>query len=370
MFCPFLSCHDDRSFSACDEFPVKALEIGPCTGLLLQCCAVADWRQIQARIRKAKVGEDAPSKLTQLFDKTGDGMVAYELATLLEKNGRTEEAVRWYATAAERFRRADWKQKARDALTRLGGTPPGEPFEFAAQAQEPGPAPAEEVSEPARAEPPTPSAPAAEREGHRKRRRGRRGGRGRKRRGQTPEPAVAPVPSVARSAPPVREPEPPPPPRAEFRPVEREPEAAAPREASHPGFRAGDPALASRTAQLESRLRRLFASPAYSLDEAEDAPAGPGVYLLSDSDQVTHYYVEACQTLRIALGNLVKSGRAGTREASFSLRPGLAEHLGISEAKVKDYLRKHCVIRWVQLDEGASHLAHFAIAVLHPVLNE
>ena len=123
-------------------------------------------------------------------------------------------------------------------------------------------------------------------------------------------------------------------------------------------------------AQLESRLRRLIASPTFSLDQADEAPAGPGVFVLSDSDQVTHYYAEACQTLRIALTNLVKSGRAGTREASISLRPGLAEHLGISETKVKDYLRKHCVIRWVQLDEGASALAHFAIALLRPVLNE
>jgi hypothetical protein len=26
--------------------------------------------------------------------------------------------------------------------------------------------------------------------------------------------------------------------------------------------------------------------------------------------------------------------------------------------------------RWLQLDEGASHLAHFAIAMLRPALNE
>ena len=122
-------------------------------------------------------------------------------------------------------------------------------------------------------------------------------------------------------------------------------------------------------AQLESQLRRLIAAPTHMLDEVEGAPAGPGVYLLSDSDQVTHYYAEACRTLRIALDHLAK-GRSGGKRETVSLRPALAEHLGITETKVKDYLRKHCVVRWVQLDEGASHLAHFAIAVLHPVLNE
>jgi hypothetical protein len=37
---------------------------------------------------------------------------------------------------------------------------------------------------------------------------------------------------------------------------------------------------------------------------------------------------------------------------------------------VSSYLKEHCAVRWLQLDEGASHLAHFAIAVLRPVVNE
>jgi len=167
---------------------------------------------------------------------------------------------------------------------------------------------------------------------------------------------------VHREAPPPRRQPPSPPP-------EPEPELP-PRGAGHPGIRGGDPALSSRLVQLESRLRRLLGSATYSLDQAEEAPAGPGVFILSDSDQVTHYYVEACDTLRIALANLAKSGRAGRGENSFSLRPGLAEHLGVSETKVKDYVKKHCVVRWVQLDEGAPHLAHFAVALLKPVLNQ
>ena len=139
--------------------------------------------------------------------------------------------------------------------------------------------------------------------------------------------------------------------------------------------RAGDPALASRLVQLESKLRRLVSSPLHKLNEADDAPAGPGVFLLSDSDQITSYYVEACQTLRIGLGNLVRGGRSakgprgGHTRGDSGLKAKLAEHLGINESKVSQYLKDHCVVRWIQLDEDAPMLAHFAIAILRPPLN-
>ena len=47
--------------------------------------------------------------------------------------------------------------------------------------------------------------------------------------------------------------------------------------------RAGDPALASRMVHLESMLRRLVSGTPHRLDQADEAPAGPGVFLLSDS---------------------------------------------------------------------------------------
>ena len=128
-------------------------------------------------------------------------------------------------------------------------------------------------------------------------------------------------------------------------------------------------------AHLESLLRRLVASPLHRLEEADEAPAGPGVFLLSDSDLISSYYVEACQTLRVGLGNLARGGGRGakggrgSRSDSSGLKAGLAEHLGISEAKVSQYLRDHCVVRWIQLDEDASHLAHFAIGVLRTPIN-
>jgi hypothetical protein len=54
-------------------------------------------------------------------------MVAFELAQFHEKIGANIEAVRWYTAAAERFRRAQWKQKAEEALTRLGAPIPVAP---------------------------------------------------------------------------------------------------------------------------------------------------------------------------------------------------------------------------------------------------
>ncbi|MGA7913939.1 MAG: hypothetical protein WCA00_01790, partial [Candidatus Acidiferrales bacterium] len=86
--------------------------------------AMADWRQIQARIRKAKNSADAKAKLSELYQRTRDAMVAWELGVVEEKAERNEDAVKWFTIAAERFRRADWKKKAEEALTRLGAPLP------------------------------------------------------------------------------------------------------------------------------------------------------------------------------------------------------------------------------------------------------
>jgi len=221
--------------------------------------------------------------------------------------------------------------------------------------------------------------------GRRKRRRGRRGGRGRKRGGGGPAQGL-PAQAYAPSAEPQQERPPAARARAYDGPaaatgtlVPERPgsgEMAAPQlpsERAAYGHGRGDPALASRMAHLESLLRRLVQSPLHRLHECDDAPAGPGVILLSDSDQVTSYYVEACQTLRIGAGNLVRGGRSGNRGRGHSgeagLKARLADYLGISEAKVSQYLKDHCVLRWIQLDDEAPLLAHFAIGVLRTPLN-
>ena len=403
---------------------------------------MADWRQIQARIRKAKNSPDASSKLSELYQRTRDAMVAWELGAIEEKAGRNEEAGRWYIISAKRFRRADWKKKAQEALERLG-------IDLPAPGEEPPPPPAQERShDEVRAE--TESGDPIQvigeisdfsadvngnvangsiaqtetagltstQDGKKKRRRGRRGGRGRHRKGGAVSPGLPSKTFAdsgassesrqhssridARSETRVETHFDPRLERAEFHGEETPSEsnsietqrAAVPissvrrSSAEHAApmlplertarGRAGDPALASRLSRLESMLRRLVSSPLHNLDQAEEAPAGPGVFLLSDSDQITSYYVEACQTLRVGIGNLVRGSRGGGKGPRGSgrgypdtsgLKTKLAEHLEINEAKVSQYLKEHCVIRWIQLDDDAPLLAHFAIAVLRTPLN-
>jgi hypothetical protein len=141
-------------------------------------------------------------------------------------------------------------------------------------------------------------------------------------------------------------------------------------ERSEPGIRGrfGDPGLSSRLSLLEMQFRRLLTCPPSRLDHADKAPVGPGVFVLTDEDLTSYYYVEACDTLRIAIGHLTRGG--GGRRSNPTLKPQLADHLGIPEARVGKYLTDHCVVRWLQLDEGARFFAHYAIAVLHPILND
>ncbi len=343
---------------------------------------MADWRQIQARIRKAKAAADAPQQLADLYEKTRDAMVAFELATLHEKAGQNAEAARWYSAAAERFRRAQWKTKAEQALARLGdpttfGAALGETLIHApelAEVETPPrtgtqvpPEPAATLDEPAGA---TRARDTSENqqpgEGRSRRRRGRRGGRRRRRSGEA-QPEAATRPSTRAGAARAEEP------AEASRPPVRIPAHVPPSEVAALSSaqlrgRAGDPGLASRLVHLESQLRRLIAGPLYRLDDSDQAPAGPGVFVVSDSDQITYYYIEACQTLRIGVANLLRGERG--RRTGEPLREKFADHLGISEARVPKYLKDHCTVRWLQLDEGASQLAHFAIAVLRPALND
>jgi hypothetical protein len=422
---------------------------------------MTDWRQIQARIRKAKNSPDALTKLSELFQRTRDGMVAWEIGAIEEKSERIGEAVKWYGVAAERFRRAEWKKKAEEALVRLGVSVPADATAQSAgvhlassdfQADPPPPdslgdesendsdAPSEDDTD-TDAEPedsqlammpqlvsaesrgqasggtvPSPAAeesPAANDQQKRKRRRGRRGGRGRRRKDAASAPSLPnqafaesvesqsqaqPQPAAARPKPDLPAPVSFRRPEAKAAPVEHSERAQAsvPSEPARPAAvetavpasqlpsqrsahgRAGDPALASRMAHLESMLRRLLASTLHRLDDVEHAPAGPGVFLLSDSDQTTSYYIESCQTLRVGLGNVLRGGRsaksnrgpsAGRGYSESGLKSKLAEHLGINEAKVNQYMKDHCVVRWIQLDDEAAHLAHFAIGVLRTPLN-
>jgi len=116
------------------------------------------------------------------------------------------------------------------------------------------------------------------------------------------------------------------------------------------------------------QFRRLLTCAPLKFDEADRAPLGPGVLLLTDSDLTTYYHVEACQTLRIAIASLLRGG--SSRRDGESIKPRLADHVWFAESRVAKYLSDHCVVRWLQLDEDASRFAHFVIAVLRPALND
>lgn len=383
---------------------------------------MADWKQITARIRRARTGKDPAGQLSNLFEKTRDAMVAFELAKHFETAGLNADASKWYATAAERFRRADWKTKAQESAVRLSGEAPvTAPVEGGSVADATGASSDSDdflltPPEVAAVEPELPfeKDPAAlesmvavsseamaaselnggslaggagaggaggevERKG---RRRGRRGGRNRRKpgTGMATTGTAAPSDAVPDRVAPRRGL-----PSAVF--AEEQPaEPVAPRvvhsrampslpvepigEPGGPSVkgRYGDPGLSSRISLLEMQFRRLMTCTPLRLGEADQAPVGPGVFVLTDSDMTSYYYVEACQTLRIAVGNLLRGN--SSRRGADSIKPQLAEHLGIPEARVPKYLAEHCAVRWLQLDEGASHFAHFVIAVLRPSLNE
>lgn len=388
---------------------------------------MGNWKQVQARIRKARTGADAPAKLEQLFLKTRDGMVAFELAKVHEAGERTADALDWYRKAHERFRREEWRKKAAECIERLGGAPP-EPSSIPTEEEisAPGEASGKEAAPPAPARgsglpdrlyhqpeleeaaetplglansestefatamnelgvPPPgaggTAAAAGEGAPGGRRRRGRRGGR-RHRRGRGGEQPAAAPPSGSRAASTAQPREAAtgseaPPPRRTLPPRTESPAEAGwvGAHAEELRTRAGDPGLASRVARLEMQVRRLLACPPHRVGEAEKAPAGPGVLLLSDSDLTTHYYISACDTLRIEISRLTRSERGGRSrgrgwETEAAFRSRLAEHLEISESQVAKYLEAHCVVRWLQLDEGAPRVAHFAIGVLEPILNQ
>jgi hypothetical protein len=344
---------------------------------------MADWKQITARIRRARTSKDPAGQLSNLFQKTRDAMVAFELAKYFETAGQNAEAAKWYSAAAERFRRADWKTKAKEAAVRLGGIPgevplepaasesnefqlrppPDLPFEHHAAALESAVAVSSEVQQ---ATEDAAVAPAASGAGPMRRRRGRRGGRNRRKggvAGETPPPRRG-IPSAVDDEPA----EPALSRGAHSRAIPTLPIEAVGEAGPSVKGRYGDPGLSSRISLLEMQFRRLLTCPPAKLDEADHAPVGPGVFVLTDSDLTSYYYVEACQTLRIAIGNLLRGG--SSRRGADSIKPQLAEHLGIPESRVAKYLAEHCVVRWLQLDENASHFAHFVIAVLRPTLNE
>jgi hypothetical protein len=355
---------------------------------------MADWKQITARIRRARTGKDPATQLSNLFAKTRDAMVAFELARYFESIGNNDDAGKWYLSAAERFRRSDWKTKAQESATRLGATVAAEmpampvkssaasetdkePKEVAAnppesETSEVSADPEAESAQPASATRASSTNPASRRSP-----RGRRGGRDIQRGRRTSSTISPAISNSALSANPATSSK-----ESPDRPAPATSRSAEPGPAPGPSYfdeqataepllsglrgRSGHPGLSSRLSQMEMNFRRLLASAPLNVEDASQAPAGPGVWVLADADQSTYYYVESCQTLRVAIGHILR----GTSRSGSTIKPQLAEHLGIPETRVSKYLSDHCAVRWLQMDEGAAHFAHFLISVLHPILND
>ena len=364
------------------------------------CQHMADWKQITARIRRARTGKDPVGQLSNLYEKTRDAMVAFELARYFETAGQNPEAAKWYLAAADRFRSADWKTKAQEAAVRLGAevsavdpahssgdfmlTPPSVAAAESVSAHEENSAASETLDASAESETETEdvsvtsAGESADSPDKKRRRRGRRGGRNRRKGEASKGPAAVSTSRATESATPRRachreystnrpspdHREPPRAARSLHSPSNRLASLAGRASAAVPAIPVSPPdCLFSKCS-----LRRLLTCAPVKLSEADHAPVGPGVFVLTDSDLTSYYYVEACQTLRIAVGNLLRGG--ASRRGADSLKPQLAEHLGIPESRVTKYLADHCVVRWLQLDEGASHFAHFVTAVIRPTLNE
>ena len=306
-------------------------------------------------------------------------MVAFELAQIHEKAGTNSEAARWYTAAAERFRRAQWKQKAEEALTRLGAPIPVAPA--AASVSETSPEPATrlepiiteysevQVSE-VTGEPDGGQQEAVFEQPAAAYSAGITASPGRGSRAIVVNAGDAEVAAAATKA------------RAQAHrlpqcrlrfPLRHHRSSAQQnrvlclscvlsfprnfRNAEHPSWNLlAVSSLPHRVHRIRRALARAiplfprawpswnpsFAAcwplPCIPVDQPEDAPAGPGVFLITDTDQTCYYYIEACQTLRVGIGNLLRSGR-GSREGA-NLKEKLAEHLGINEARVGKYLER------------------------------
>jgi len=134
----------------------------------------------------------------------------------------------------------------------------------------------------------------------------------------------------------------------------------------HSRKRAGEPALASRLAKLESQLRRMLGGIPHSLEEADQARRGR----VSSLCPIPTYCPTTTSRLARRSGSaLVTCCVVGVRRPEKYPRPA-GRPSGDHRIASGKYLKDHCAVRWIQLDEGSPMLAHFAIAVMRPALNQ
>lgn len=83
---------------------------------------MSDWTSINERIKQCRrLGNlnETIACLKKLYQETQDGMVAFALGEELERAGRLDEAVEYFAEAEARFPLVRFQNKAREALKRL-----------------------------------------------------------------------------------------------------------------------------------------------------------------------------------------------------------------------------------------------------------
>src|SRR5258708_13985493 len=67
--------------------------------------SMADWKQITARIRRPRTGKDPAAQLSNLYEKTQDTMVPFDLARYFKSSSQNAEPAKWHTTPARRFHR-------------------------------------------------------------------------------------------------------------------------------------------------------------------------------------------------------------------------------------------------------------------------
>src|SRR2546422_3259470 len=88
---------------------------------------MTDWKQITARIRRARTSKDPAGQLSNLFEKTRDAMVAFELAKYFETSGQNADSLNCNVTPPNRFPGAVGRPKDKEPITGLAGTWPEKP---------------------------------------------------------------------------------------------------------------------------------------------------------------------------------------------------------------------------------------------------
>lgn len=78
-----------------------------------------DWSRINRRIRECFESANPLECLIRLFNSTEDGWVAFNIAGLLQDEGRLDEALKYYKIAYERLPLPKYKAMAKQEIEKI-----------------------------------------------------------------------------------------------------------------------------------------------------------------------------------------------------------------------------------------------------------